>query len=118
MTIRLTIAGSHLDGTLDDTEVAREFAAMLPLTLTLTDFAGSEKIADLPSRLDTSTAPDGAAGQPGDLAYYAPWGNLAIFYRASQYATGLVHLGALDPGATQTLAEHQADLTITIEATQ
>lgn len=77
----------------------------------------SSVTARAPSRLDTSTAPDGAAGQPGDLAYYAPWGNLAIFYRASRYATGLVRLGALDPGATQTLAEHQADLTITIETT-
>ncbi|MEZ0206463.1 MULTISPECIES: cyclophilin-like fold protein [Ideonella] len=32
---------------------------------------------------------------PGDLAYYAPWGNLAFFYRGAPHASGLVRLGRL-----------------------
>jgi hypothetical protein len=32
----------------------------------------------------------------GDIAYYAPWGNLAIFYGESGYAQGLVKLGRID----------------------
>ena len=34
----------------------------------------------------------------GDLTYYAPWGNLAIFYRDFGYAKGLVKLGRIDSG--------------------
>ena len=35
MDIRITVAGDELRGTLDDTATARDFAALLPLTLTL-----------------------------------------------------------------------------------
>lgn len=38
----------------------------------------------------------GAICRIGDIAYYAPWGNLAIFYRDFSYSTGLVKLGKLD----------------------
>jgi hypothetical protein len=32
------------------------------------------------------------------MAYYAPWGTVAIFHRHAVYATGLVRLGRLDAG--------------------
>lgn len=60
---------------------ARDFAARLPLTLTLRDFNQAEKIADLPHRLPTSGAPAGADPRVGDRVYYAPWGTLASYYR-------------------------------------
>ena len=34
----------------------------------------------------------------GDITYYAPWGNLAIFYRDQPYARGLVSLGRIESG--------------------
>jgi len=34
------------------------------------------------------------------LAYYAPWGNLALFYRDAVFARGLVELGHVDGGAS------------------
>ena len=33
------------------------------------------------------------------MALYAPWGNLAIYYRDFRYSDGLVRLGALELGA-------------------
>jgi hypothetical protein len=30
--------------------------------------------------------------------YYAPWGNLAIFYRDFGYSKGLIRLGRIDSG--------------------
>ena len=33
---------------------------------------------------------------PGDLAYYAPWGNLAFFYESYRYSGGLIRLGRID----------------------
>ena len=32
----------------------------------------------------------------GDIAYYAPWGNLTIFYKRFKYSRGLAKLGTLD----------------------
>ncbi|MEG1031397.1 MAG: cyclophilin-like fold protein, partial [Acinetobacter sp.] len=34
----------------------------------------------------------------GDLTYFAPWGNLAFFYKDSDvgYANGLIFLGKMD----------------------
>jgi hypothetical protein len=34
----------------------------------------------------------------GDIAYYAPWGSLAIFYKDFGYSNGLVKLGRIDSG--------------------
>ena len=77
MNLRLTIDGRPVTATLNDSAAARDFAALLPLTLNLSDFHETERIADLPRRLSTSGAPEGAEPKAGDLAYYAPWGNLA-----------------------------------------
>lgn len=82
--------------TLDDTETSQDFVSLLPLTLTLTDYAETEKISDLPRRLSTQGAPSGSDPSVGDITYYAPWGNLALFYRDAPYARGLVRLGRID----------------------
>ena len=34
--------------------------------------------------------------RPGDLCYYAPWGNLAFFYSAYRWSRGLIRLGRID----------------------
>jgi hypothetical protein len=64
----------------------------------LEDYAGTEKISYLPRRLSTEGAPAGSDPSVGDITYYAPWGNLAIFYRDFRYASGLVILGSIDFG--------------------
>lgn len=99
MRISIEIGADTLTATLEDSETARDFASLLPLTLTLEDYAATEKISDLPKRLSTAGAPEGVTPRVGDLAYYAPWGNLAIFHRDFRYSSGLVKLGRLDSGA-------------------
>ncbi|QFT62019.1 cyclophilin-like fold protein [Roseivivax sp. THAF30] len=94
--ITVTIGKETLAGTLDDSPAARDFAAMLPLDLTLSDYHGIEKVADLPRAVDTSNAPDSYTPKAGDITIYAPWGNLAIFYKPFQTSRGLVRLGAFD----------------------
>lgn len=79
--------------TLNDSKTARDFIELLPLELDLIDFKQTQKIGDLPRRLDVSDASEGVAGKTGDISYYAPWGNLAIFYKDSLYNKGLVKLG-------------------------
>ena len=98
MKIRIILADTTLVASLEDTPAARDFAALLPLDLTLEDFHATEKIADLPDRISTAGAPDGIDPQVGDITLYAPWGNLAIFYRDFGYAKGLVRLGRIEDG--------------------
>lgn len=96
MKIRFEVEGAPLTATLDDNAAARDFVSLLPLTLTLEDYAATEKVSDLPRKLSTAGAPAGTAASAGDITHYAPWGNLALFYRSYGYASGLVRLGRLD----------------------
>jgi hypothetical protein len=117
MNIRLVTGRTELHGTLD-TAAGRDFASLLPLTLTLSDFHSTEKIADLPRTLETSGAPTGVAAAAGDITYYAPWGNLALFYRDFPYSDGLVRLGRFDDDtAAAFLAELPKGTAVTLEVT-
>ena len=91
----LEFNGVRLTGTLGDSAAAQDLARLLPLTLDLEDYGATEKIADLPRRLDTTGEPAGVAASVGDLCYYAPWGNLALFLRPFRHSAGLVRLGKL-----------------------
>ncbi|WP_329576325.1 MULTISPECIES: cyclophilin-like fold protein [unclassified Streptomyces] len=100
MDIRVTIDGQPVDATLNDSPAARDLASLLPLTLDLEDFHGTERIADPPRKLTTEGAPEPQAPKTGDLAYYAPWGNLAIFYKDGPSASSdLLVLGHIDADA-------------------
>ncbi|CCH07538.1 cyclophilin-like fold protein [Achromobacter xylosoxidans] len=96
MNIQLTVNGQVLSATLEDSAAARDFLALLPLTLDLEDYAATEKIAQLPKKLSTAGTPEGMTPSIGDITYYAPWGNLAIFYEGFRYSAGLVKLGRID----------------------
>ena len=115
MRIKLTVNGTELAGTLGDGAAAHDFAALLPLTLALTDFHGRERVGDLPRQLDLSAEPAGAAARPGDIAHYAPWSNLALFYGEQPHAAGLVRLGHLDDPAANVLAQLPATATVVVE---
>lgn len=94
--IQVVTGTDVLSAVLNDSAAARDFAAMLPLELTLRDYHGIEKIADLPRKLDTTGAPASYTPKPGDITLYAPWGNLAIFMKPFQNSPGLVPLGRFD----------------------
>jgi hypothetical protein len=98
MKIRIEIGEKVVTATLNSSQTARDFVSLLPLTMTLEDYAKTEKISYLPRKLSTEGAPAGSDSAVGDITYYAPWGNLAIFYKDSGpgYANGLVILGKID----------------------
>lgn len=98
MKIHLDVDGQSVTATLDESAAARDFAALLPLSLTLEDYAVIERIAYLPRKLATTGASAGVKPETGDINYYAPWGNLAIFVGGNPYASGLVRLGKVDSG--------------------
>lgn len=113
MKIRLIVGDDVLTATLSDSATSGDFIALLPLTLTLTDYSNTEKISDLSKKLSIEGAPSGTDPDIGDIAYYAPWGNLAIFYRDFGYSPGLVRLGRLDGNVE--LLKRPETLKVTLE---
>ncbi|MAQ16204.1 MAG: hypothetical protein CMN30_15615 [Sandaracinus sp.] len=103
--IHVTVGDVVLTATLGDGPAARAFAVLLPLELTLSDYHATEKVSPLPKKLPTQGEPPGHAAVVGDITYYAPWGNLAIFYRPFGYAEGLIHLGRFDGGLAPLLQD-------------
>ena len=96
--IRIMHGTSAFTATLEGSPTAADFASMLPLSLTLEDYASQEKMVSLPRKLATTGAPAGAAPAVADIAYYAPWNNLVIYYRDAPYAKGVIRLGRVDGG--------------------
>ena len=101
MPIQLIFEHQILYAILDDSAAARSFHALLPLELTLVDYASTEKVSDLPKRL---------------ITYYAPWGNLALFYKRFSYANGLIRLGEIIDNVE--FLERTKSITVRIEAGQ
>ena len=87
---------------------------MLPLTLTFEDFNNTEKIANIPSELNVDGLPSGYTPLVGDFAYYAPWGNISVFYEDFRYSNSLYKLGTLESGA-DIFGNMNEDFEVTIE---
>lgn len=79
---------------LDHSQAAQELYKQLPLSLTVENFSTNEKVFYPPKKLDISDVPLADAAQgAGVLAYYAPWGDVVMFYddfssNSSLYALG------------------------------
>lgn len=121
--IKLTIstAGGAKEtyAALNNNSVSRDLLSRLPLTLEFSDYNRTEKIARLPAGSpgwDTSDAPDSCDPAPGDLTMYAPWGNLAVFYRDYGHSPGLVPLGKLDSEGLELFASQTGNFTVEISA--
>ena len=97
MKIEFTCENTVATAILNDTNTAKSFYANLPLELNLKDYAGREKIADLPMKPDFKNDPS-SEGKIGDLGYFSPWGNLVLFYKAQPYYDGLIKLGKFQNG--------------------
>jgi hypothetical protein len=110
--IRITFSGQEFTAALYDNPSARDFASLLPLELTIDDYANNEKIAYLPRKLTEEGSGPFTNEAPGDLCYYAPWGNLAFFHAGYRYSRGLIRLGRLDGGIGPLLARGQFPLRI------
>ena len=114
--IKIVIEDTTLTATLDDNPTTRDFISLLPLDLKLEDYAGKEKVNSLPKKLSTEEAPSGFDPSIGDITYYAPWGNLAIFYKDFGYAKGLIYLGKINKGLEE--LNKANDLNVSIELIQ
>lgn len=112
MRLRFVFADQNFTATLEDNPSARDLFSMLPLDLKITDYATNEKIAYLPRKL-TEEGSDRFGGEAvGDLCYYAPWGNLAMFHGSYRWSRGLIRIGRLDQGPAPLLVRGEHPLRV------
>ena len=101
--VRFSAGSTSVEVTIaEDNPAVRDFLSMLPLTLTLEEFAGREKIATLPRELAHAGSP-GSDPEDGDLIYYVPWGNIGFYYNTAGigYSDQTIHLGTYDASLDQ-----------------
>ena len=96
--IKLTFNNKKIIVRMNNNKTAKDFIELLPLKLDFRDYAGTEKVSDLPKKLSKEGVPSGSKPSAGSFAYYSPWGNLAVFYKDFQYSNGLIILGETEAG--------------------
>lgn len=114
MRLRFIFADQDFTATLEDNPSAHDLVSMLPLDLKIADYATNEKIAYLPRKLTEEGAGRFGNEAVGDLCYYAPWGNLAMFHAPYRWSRGLIRLGRLDQGAKPLLVRGEHPLRVEI----
>ena len=82
---------------LNNSEASKQLFGQLPLSIKVEDYASNEKIFYPPNKLSTSNTPL-ANGKKGTLAYYAPWGDVVMFYDDFGKVSGLYELGFVSYG--------------------
>ncbi|WP_225922989.1 cyclophilin-like fold protein [Pseudomonas farris] len=115
--VRLKFEGHEAVVELNDNPASRDLVSMLPLTLKFSDYNNVEKIAYPPRKLSTDRAPFGLKPSVGDLALYAPWGNLVVYYRSFKSSGDLVHLGRFISGIEQ-LAAMEGEFSARLEVSE
>jgi hypothetical protein len=98
--VRITIGTKSIEATLADSEAARDFASLLPITLPMNDLFRREKFAHLPRAISEQgkRMHDYAVGTIG---YWPPGPDVAIFYRQDGERIpdpGLIVLGKIKAG--------------------
>lgn len=107
----MTVGERRFAITLADTEAARAFAALLPLTIDMPDLNSNEKHAKLPKALPTSTIRPGTLHN-GDLMLYGLQ-TLVVFYLTFDSSYLYTRLGRIDapPDLAQVLGRGTARIT-------
>ncbi|HCY84665.1 MAG TPA: hypothetical protein DHV36_05970 [Desulfobacteraceae bacterium] len=84
---------------LNGSTAAKALYAQLPLDIMVENYGSNEKIFYPPGKLDISDTPL-AKAKAGTLAYYAPWGDVVMFYDRFGSANGLYELGHAISGSS------------------
>lgn len=92
MQVSVTANGRTTVFELNNSPAAKELYAQLPLSIKVENYGNNEKIFYPPKKLSTADTPQ-ADAKAGTLAYYAPWGDVVMFYKKFGSAAGLYELG-------------------------
>lgn len=92
--IRIIIGHQILNAVVYDNPTALSFLSQLPLSVEMNDFAQTEKIFYPPQGLKIENASRGMKPKIGDIGVYAPWGNIAVYYRdGGAFSNDMIPIG-------------------------
>ncbi len=83
---------------MNNTPSARNFALQMPMNLKFQKYGDNEQISYLETKLTTDNSSQGFTPRRGDLCYYAPWGNIALFTKDGNFSHGLIKIGEVQEG--------------------
>lgn len=116
MQISLSFSDEKILVELANNPATQEFVGMLPLRLMFGDYVGEEKISPKLPKALPSQGFENYNPAIGDFFYFAPWGNLGIFYNhAPEPYPGLVPLGKLKKTDWQKIQNQKNDFEILVE---
>lgn len=110
MHISVSAKGKSIRFELNDSSTAKALYGQLPLTVQVESYADNEMIFYPPQKLAVDHAPM-ADAKVGTLAYYAPWGDVVMFYRDFGSARDLYELGRAVSG-TEYIGQLTGKITI------
>jgi hypothetical protein len=113
MKLKLTVGSSVFRATLHNNETATAFAAMLPLTINMSELNGNEKYYDLLSKLPANASNPGTI-QAGDLMLYGT-NTVVLFYKSFSTSYSYTRLGRIDDPSGLAIALDPGDVTIKFE---
>jgi len=92
MKVRVTANSKITVFEFNNSQAARDLYDQLPLRIKVENYGDNEKIFYPPKKLNVANTPQ-ADASAGTLAYYAPWGDVVMFYGGFGSASGLYELG-------------------------
>jgi len=114
MKISLKVGDKVLTATLIDSKTTQDFISLLPLTLTMNDLFSREKYAHLP-RAISEEGKRTHTYEIGDVAYWPPGPDVAIFYRHDGQKIpdpGIIVIGKIDSGVEALNVAGSAQVTV------
>lgn len=93
--IRFTDGTNEVIVLLNDSKLSESLVAQLPFTFDFEDYAHNEKNGTVPEKLTTDKNFE-AECPKGSLGYFAPWGNLCLFFEVAPAYPGQYVLGTVE----------------------
>lgn len=120
-TIKLTLEGDEgtqkITAALLDTPAAAEFAAHLPLSFHMTDYANREKHAHMDFSIDDSLLENITVDyEIGDIIYYPPGPTYAMYYDhdGRTIAAGMEVIARMDQAGIEALGSYANDVDVVV----
>ena len=119
--LEITLSGAEGDHTITaellDTPAAAEFAAHLPLSFHMTDYANREKHAHMDFSIDNSLLENITVDyEIGDIIYYPPGPTYAMYYDhdGRTIAAGMEVIARMDQAGIDALGSYQTDVDVLV----
>jgi hypothetical protein len=114
--LTITIGGKAFGATLSDNPTAAAFKALLPLSVSMSELNGNEKLYRLPASLPAQPSRP-ASIQSGDLMLYGE-NTVVLFYQSFATTYSYTRIGRIDDPAGLEREVGDGDVTVTFAVRQ